>query len=150
MSPFSFQPFRLALRAVATSTSEFMIPAADIVCVTQSHDLLRLPLQTTMDDKDSGQVVSAVNCYFMCQVGFCNGAASCNVTHFHVAAVYACAVTAAAWSCIHICEHSVQHGVDLCEIHLNQKHTKHRCSATLHMFVVQTFEQSVTALGQFI
>ncbi len=24
-----------------------------------------------MDDKDSGQVVSAVNCYFMCQVGFC-------------------------------------------------------------------------------
>ncbi len=24
--------------------------------------------QATMDDKDSGQVVSAVNCYFMCQV----------------------------------------------------------------------------------
>ena len=45
--------------------------AADIVCITQCHYLLCLPLQTTVDDKDSGQVVSAVNCYFMCQVGFC-------------------------------------------------------------------------------
>lgn len=52
----------------------FVQAAADIACITQSHYLLCLPLQTTMDDKDSGQVVSAVNCYFMCQVGSCNGA----------------------------------------------------------------------------
>ena len=28
-------------------------------------------MQTTVDDKESGQVISAVNCYFMCQVRAC-------------------------------------------------------------------------------
>ena len=29
-------------------------------------------LQTSLDDKESGQVLSAVSCYFMCQVGQCS------------------------------------------------------------------------------
>ena len=77
MCQLSFQPSHLAPRAdTQHGTAKFVIPAviqaaADIVCIKQFQDLLCLPLQTTMDDKDSGQVVSAVNCYFMCQVGFC-------------------------------------------------------------------------------
>jgi len=29
------------------------------------------PIQSSAEDKDTGQNVSAVDCYFMCQVGFC-------------------------------------------------------------------------------
>ncbi len=34
-------------------------------------------MQSHTEDKDSGQVVSAVDCYFMCQVGAYTGAESC-------------------------------------------------------------------------